>query len=232
MAEYDPEQAFIRSMQDEDDSGTSASENLQQNETAQQPRTLGGFIMDDDEDEEESPISMPQVAGSNGLLDVDRGTSNTPQRPLAMTPDNAVAVHDVSSQPTAQDPNHQGASVANGDTNGVPNLVAVPNAGAASEDSDTAQPAPTLPEPLRTTSVSADVTSLSLPKARLPHDRVGILEDRIREDPRGDIDAWLSLISEHKKRNKLEDARNTYEKFFKVFPSAVGFCASLVICRS
>ena len=63
--------------------------------------------------------------------------------------------------------------------------------------------------------------STAVPKARLPHDRIGILEDRIKEDPRGDLDAWLSLIGEHRKRGKLLDARNTYERFLKVFPVAV-----------
>jgi cleavage stimulation factor subunit 3 len=69
--------------------------------------------------------------------------------------------------------------------------------------------------------ITSGTSGTSLPKARLPHDRVGILEDRIKEDPRGDLDAWLSLISEHRKRNKLDDARVVYERFFKVFPSAV-----------
>ena len=63
--------------------------------------------------------------------------------------------------------------------------------------------------------------TISLPKARLPHDKIGLLEDRIKEDPRGDIEAWLGLIEEHKKRNKFEDARACYERFFAVFPSAV-----------
>ncbi|EGE01527.1 mRNA 3'-end-processing protein rna14 [Trichophyton equinum CBS 127.97] len=57
-------------------------------------------------------------------------------------------------------------------------------------------------------------------RTRLPHDRVGILEDRIKADPRGDTDAWLELISEHRSRNKLDSARQVYERFFKVFPSA------------
>jgi len=60
-----------------------------------------------------------------------------------------------------------------------------------------------------------------LPKARLPHDRIGILEDRIQDDEKGDTDAWLSLINEHVKRGKLDDARNVYKRFFKVFPTAV-----------
>ena len=65
-------------------------------------------------------------------------------------------------------------------------------------------------------------------KARLPHDKIGILEDRIKEDPRGDLDAWLSLIGEHRKRGKLLDARNTYERFLKVIPTAVSIQPSLL----
>ena len=65
------------------------------------------------------------------------------------------------------------------------------------------------------------VPTRAVPKARLPHDRVGILEDRIKDDPRGDLDAWLSLIGEHRKRNKLDDARAVYERFLKLFPMAV-----------
>lgn len=61
----------------------------------------------------------------------------------------------------------------------------------------------------------------STPKARLPHDTIGILEDRIKEDPRGDMDAWLSLIGEYRKRGKLDEARSVYERFFAVFPAAV-----------
>ena len=41
-------------------------------------------------------------------------------------------------------------------------------------------------------------SAITQPKARLPHDKIGILEDRIAEDPRGDIDAWLSLVSEYR----------------------------------
>ena len=65
------------------------------------------------------------------------------------------------------------------------------------------------------------LTNPAVPKARLPHDRIGMLEDRIKEDPRGDIEAWLGLIEEQKKRAKLEDARSVYERFLVVFPFAV-----------
>lgn len=58
-------------------------------------------------------------------------------------------------------------------------------------------------------------------RGRLPHDRVGILEDRIQADPRGDVEAWLELMNEHRSRNKIDNAREVYERFFKVFPGAV-----------
>ncbi|KAL9103325.1 MAG: hypothetical protein Q9163_001631 [Psora crenata] len=62
--------------------------------------------------------------------------------------------------------------------------------------------------------------SSMIPKVRLPHDKVGMLEDKIRDDPRGEVDAWLSLIDEHKKRGKLDDARGVYERFLAAFPFA------------
>jgi len=87
----------------------------------------------------------------------------------------------------------------------------------------TPTPQPTsIPQPTPVANaVPSTLQPASLPKARLPHDTTGILEDRIRDDPRGDLEAWLALINEHRKRNKLDDARAVYERFFKVFPQAV-----------
>lgn len=73
---------------------------------------------------------------------------------------------------------------------------------------------------------SSKATIGPTPKGRLPHDILGQLEDRVKEDPRGDLDAWLSLIDEHKKRGKLETARSVYERCLAVFPFAV--CVSLI----
>ncbi|KAF2963453.1 hypothetical protein GQX73_g10125 [Xylaria multiplex] len=57
-------------------------------------------------------------------------------------------------------------------------------------------------------------------KSRLPTDVVGMLEDRIKEDPKGDIEAWFALIEEQKRRHKIEDTRHTYERFLEIFPQA------------
>jgi cleavage stimulation factor subunit 3 len=64
----------------------------------------------------------------------------------------------------------------------------------------------------------------SAKRKRLPQDKVGQLEDRIALDAR-DADAWLALIGEHQAKGKISDARNTYERFFKVFPDLVRFAS-------
>ncbi|KAK6592438.1 cfia complex component, partial [Botrytis cinerea] len=89
----------------------------------------------------------------------------------------------------------------------VPNSINPSNVGTPIEQSSVQVPIPV-----------GTSQSTSVPRARLPHDKIGMLEDRVKEDPRGDMEAWLSLIGEHRKRNKLDDARAVYERFLKVFP--------------
>jgi cleavage stimulation factor subunit 3 len=57
--------------------------------------------------------------------------------------------------------------------------------------------------------------------ARLPHDKVGQLEDRIKDDPKGDVDAWLALIQHYVDKEQYSTARDVYTRFFEVFPTAV-----------
>ena len=139
---------------------------------------------------------------------------------------NHVSADNVPIQNGVQERKHPD-SVPNGVTDTVPNLAAViPDTGASSHSDSTVKPWETLPAPSvlearPSTREEAATPMTATPKARLPHDKIGILEDRIKEDPRGDLDAWQTLINEHKKRAKLEDARNAYERFLTVFPSAV-----------
>ena len=58
-------------------------------------------------------------------------------------------------------------------------------------------------------------------RKRLPQDKVGQLEDRIAEDPRGDTDAWYNLVAEYQKKGKFDEARAVFERFFLVFPACV-----------
>lgn len=185
-----------------------------------QPRTKGGFVDESEDDEDEVPVAKPK-AGS-ALLNAT-GVSESPQRSVTLSPKNTHAPQ-VMPSISAQDqpvPGVQSPPVA------VPDIVSslasavVPNGGTPVPDatktgtSDHLNAAPA--------SASASVTPLpvSLPKPRLPQDTVGRLEDRIAEDPRGDIEAWLGLIDDHRKRHKVEEARAVFERFFQVFPSAV-----------
>ena len=139
---------------------------------------------------------------------------------------NHVSADNVPIQKGAQVQMHSD-NLQNGVTDTVPNLAAViPDTGASSHSDSTVKPTETLPAPSaidKRPSVREEAATpvSAAPKARLPHDKIGILEDRTKEDPQGDLDAWLSLINEHKKRGKLEDARSVYERFLVVFPSAV-----------
>lgn len=161
------------------------------------PRTVGGFVVDEDDDEE------GETSGLNGSL----GITSSPK--AAQAADNAFSTSELPIEKATQD-----AGLAAPVT--VSSVVAPPPL-STSHRSPLASNASASGTPLNFSAES----SFPLPKTRLPQDRVGILEDRIADDPRGDIDAWLSLISELHSRNKLDDARVVYERFFKIFPSSV-----------
>ena len=84
-------------------------------------------------------------------------------------------------------------------------------------------PIPASSIPKSVTNLSASTASTAS-KGRLAHDIIGILQDRIQEDPRGDVDAWLQLVEEFKSRNKDDDVRKTYDELLKLFPLYV--CSS------
>jgi len=172
------------------------------NGSLKQPRTVGGFVVDDEDDEEDAN-------GLNGSL----STTGTTQ--VAQAADNTFSTSEQSIEKATQ------------------------NTGVAAPAHSTVVAAATTAHPISTSSLRSPVSNASasgyagaslnlisessapLSKTRLPQDRVGILEDRIAEDPRGDVEAWLNLIADYRVKNKFDDARKVYERFFQVFPSAV-----------
>jgi cleavage stimulation factor subunit 3 len=191
------------------------SKDIQGSHIKQDPpkqRTVGGFVVDDD-DEDDEDIPM---AGTSGQL--NEAGDDTPQRSVNQTPINTLPQPDTSIDKAAQEQDSSDSGVA------VP-LDPAPNGAAPVSSSSGVPPSQTslrVPSPTAAkASVHSSLSSVSLPKARLPQDTVGILEDRIAEDPRGDVDAWMSLINEHQRRSKFDDARAVYERFFQIFPFAV-----------
>jgi cleavage stimulation factor subunit 3 len=186
-----------------------------------QPRTKGGFVDESEDDEDEVPVEKPK-AGS-ALLNAS-GVSESPQRSVTLSPNNTHAPQAMSSS-SAQDQPVPGAP---SPPVAVPNIVsslasatAVPNGGASVPDATKTGSSDQLKAAPAPASASATPLPASLPKPRLPQDTVGRLEDRVAEDPRGDIEAWLGLIDDHRKRHKVDEARAVFERFFQVFPSAV-----------
>lgn len=191
---------------------------------SKRPRTVGGFV-DESEDEEESAV---QLSAANTALQNATGTAETPQRSITNTPNNTLPNPDVQLH-SAQDQGSASFSASVTVNEPAPSVAfSVPNGSTPVPDATKLSGAPDLlnvasarQSATPVTSVTPVPSSSSLPKARLPQDRVGILEDRINEDPRGDIEAWLSLIDEHRRRHKHDDARAVFDRFLALFPSAV-----------
>jgi cleavage stimulation factor subunit 3 len=195
-------------------------------------KTMGGFVVEDDEEDEEddkdeAEYEPPAVLG--GVEDVGPVSASLSERPISENANETVSTSDVSVQPPA--PDVASSKDVSNNSSSHPTSVISQNGGSPAPGQNmynvqahhsrdfTDSPAPT-----------PTVAVASAARGRLPHDRVGILEDRIKEDPRGDIPAWLELISEHRSRNRIDSAREVYERFFKVFPWAV--CHSTVLQHS
>lgn len=204
---------------------TSANQFPSSNNTLQsQPRTKGGFVVDEDDDDDEYEDENDDE-NTKDILDV----YETPDEPKldAMAPQSLANT----SSSTAPVPIHdavqsavQGNPVSNG-ASGVVLPSNLPTSDVVVQRGSTVTPLQTSSAPQAnivpiSNSVNATPASAG-PKTRLAHDTIGILEDRIKEDPRGDITAWLELIDEFKSRNKNEEVRRVYDEFFKIFPLAV-----------
>lgn len=178
-----------------------------------QTRTIGGFDIEDDEvedenDKEEADYEPPAVLG------VDDSNA----MPMSMSEDpisenqNHTTSPDVSSH--LMQPSVSVLDVANSSYSPAPVSNIDPSvSGSLQWAHDPSMQNSTVPPPVP--------DSPSGSKGRLAHDRVGILQDRVDEDPRGDLSAWLELIAEHRARNRLDSAREVYERFLKEFPMAV-----------
>lgn len=184
------------------------------------PRDIDGPAAGGNQEESDS-VAQPAVQGSQ---DIDRDLKGPKSRSLSQSFISRFPAEDVLVQNNVQDHNSYSA-VKDGTPPSISSLaVVVPNVGTTSHNESTVDsglPISQVKEPASSTTEHTIIPSITARRARLPHDRIGILEDRIKEDPRGDLDAWLNLVGEHRKRGKIEDARGVYERFLAVFPSSV-----------
>lgn len=205
-------------------------------EQSAKPKTVGGFILEESDDEEDATPPPSQLNGARGAQSGLGAVATSEAQDLSLgsepTPD-AVAAS------IAQQNNGLmgSATVATSTTapvsapvSSVTSDIPVPavQVSTASVDqgnvlSPSVQPsaAPTpLPKPADSVAISQAPQSAPIAQ-RLPHDKVGQLEDRIKDDPKADTDAWMTLIAHYKEKDQPDNARKVYERFFAVFPSAV-----------
>jgi cleavage stimulation factor subunit 3 len=190
---------------------------------AKQVRTKGGFVDDSEDDEAEVPVTVSKASATLS------GAAGSLQRSVTLSPNPNNTTQQTMPSSSAHDQALPGvsASVAVPE---IPVAASVPSGGTPVPDSTKKAPPSHLnaaaTSRTATPAVPATPVSASIPKARLPQDKVGQYEDRIADDPRGDIEAWQGLIDEHRKRHKHDEARAVFERFLEVFPQAV----SLSLC--
>ncbi|KAK8175072.1 half-A-TPR repeat-containing protein [Phyllosticta citrichinensis] len=226
-APYDPEAAPQASEQPTPSQSASeapsrvASANPDANQQVKPPRTMGGFVVDDEDDEEETPVAKQTT--TQGAVGSVKGSSHTPERFVSQTPVNALpsSSSNVPIQNASAAQDQTGVSgVSNGASNGASHTATDPTSTDSPSNVNQSQQAQATAAASAPGNGAPATTFAPSTTARLPQDRIGILEDRVAEDPRGDIDSWLNLIGEYWRRDKLEEARATYQRFFKIFPTA------------
>lgn len=227
-SDYDPSSY---NYDNRDENATPASVNSSQQQTAtdsvQAPptkaKTRAGFIVDESDDEKEDE-------GVSARLPQGEPTG-------AHSGSGAVAAseaQDISLHSAPQDTVASSTSLNGSTTVPVPASISpVPEStpqhsfasqgkviSSAPQATSTPQP-PTDQAPNAANPVQSRV-STSLP-TRLPHDKVGQLEDRIKDDPKGDANAWASLIDHYREKGQYDFARSVFERFFQAFPYAVRY---------
>ncbi|CAK4022069.1 mRNA 3 -end-processing rna-14 [Lecanosticta acicola] len=214
-------------------------------QTAQAPKqqTVAGFIVEDSDDEQDGDAPSPsQLNGSAGAQSglgaeavsaaKDVSLSSAPQDTAASstslngsttvvhvpTSTSSSVVPDSSLQPSAPDQGKAATPTVSATASfaSTPQPAAAAAAAAAGSAAGSAAPTPAPAQrAARTNGPAAPLPT------RLPHDKVGQLEDRIRDDPKGDTAAWLSLIDHYYAKGQYEYARDVYRRCLAVFPTAV-----------
>ena len=211
-------------------------------QAAKPPRTVAGFVIEEssDEDEEDSaPASAHQAPiVANGVEHVAEVVQDV-YIASAPTTDSAAAAASLGTSLTE--------STAHDSLPAVPDEPATslstpaPDFQTTPDEGKTFSPAPAQEQPQSSSQSIAPTPqppaiAVAPPPAqlqqsngdaftpttqRLPHDKVGRLEDRIKDDPKADLEAWWSLIAHYREKDQLDKVREVYRRFVDVFPQAV-----------
>ena len=207
---------------------------MQTEAVSAQPRKVGGFVLEEDDAEEEALHANTGFSGPNYSQNRNGGSLATSQQAsLALQSPSTSRPQSTTNLPSVPD------DIADQNTSDIARIRTTDIAVAHGSGDVLSSPSVPLPNQVSARNTPVNAHSQSRPptaqgmvqspgatmstSARLPNDRVGMLEDRVRDDPKGDTEAWLSLIEEHKRRNKVSEVRATYERFLEVFPTTVSW---------
>lgn len=222
------------------------------------PKTVGGFLVDDDDEEEEAEEGdesavQPPLSQLNGTTGAHSGlgdasvAAGSHDVPIASEPQDTAAVLSAQSLRSNGSTPVVPPSASNASPSSIPasapsfnaQISALPASDQGEQSTPvqsataTPQPPPTISNVPSQPSRQPQPTSSLAPASntqRLPHDKVGQLEDRIKEDPKGDREAWRTLISHYREKGQLDQARKIYSRFLEVFPSAVRRYSTFSLC--
>lgn len=203
-----------------------------------------------------APGDVPSDDGASDVADYDPETVTSSVAPTPHIAEHA-APPKPSPKPTAKKPKTAGGFIVDSDSED--DDASTPGSGGLAPPAPSNLTAHRTPSPLQNVSTFQDAQATAtanrepnqeasstahtdrndqalaapLPAAhtqqKVPQDKIALLENRVREDPRGAMDAWLALIREYRDRGKIGDARNIYDRFLAVFPQAVSTQSPLII---
>ncbi|EPE02357.1 mrna 3 -end-processing protein rna-14 [Ophiostoma piceae UAMH 11346] len=159
---------------------------------SKKPKAVGGFVDSDSEDDDDTPAPRSLATAATQAIDDNDAEEYDPSQ---LTTDN-------------YNPAPQAPAQTHPQTQELPVQTAPPGPEVH---------APTVPVPHQAPAASAPAVPFGLP---LGQDSVAALEARIKEDSRGAVDSWLTLIAEHRRNNRFDDARSVFNRFLQVFPQA------------
>nr|POE48843.1 mrna 3'-end-processing protein rna14 [Quercus suber] len=189
------------------------------------PKTAGGFLLEDSDDEDEEVVVPSQQNGIEGAVS-EAAPDISSVASAHLTDTAAPANSSITLNGSTSVPVPDSATVQVPSTLPTPSLqpdAAQGNSSAVS--APTPQPQST-PRPVASaaapTPQSTEPHSIAQPTQakRLPIDKLGRLEDRVKEDPRGDVEAWVGLIDLYIEKGQLGNIRTAYERFFAHFPTS------------
>lgn len=219
MADYDPEaQPDLGWSKDGDDDGPdepqSATQDSDSNDSNQQLQAASVANGDSEDAADYDPESVSLVGAVTGLDPKQLKPSPQPigkKRKTAggfLVGDSDDSENEEASAPNVQPPATKSspkspAQAHNGGAQKAPSPVATQFAQAGA-DLDGPKP-----------------SHASVVPPVMSYDPIAALELRVKEDPRGAMDAWLSLVAAYHQRNNIQETRDVYERFLAIFPHAV-----------